>query len=117
MQRLPSDMVLLVWMTLPRLDLIARNHNNCSRDLHRALLRDCAVPKHVWVTCPVSMPKTDDITYVHHIVTMPFEIVMCPLEDSDGDTARDHQLVTENACETQQQVGIDISDTSPPSRQ
>ena len=41
-----------------------------------ALLRDCIVPKHYLVTCPVSMPSRDDITYVEHIVLLPSEIIL-----------------------------------------
>ena len=48
----------------------------CSRDLHRPLLMDCSVPTHYLATCPITMPKKDDTTYVEHLVLLPAEIFM-----------------------------------------
>ena len=53
-----------------------KHAKNCSRDLQRAWLNNCTVPKPYLATCLIKMPTKYEITYVEHPVLLPSELIM-----------------------------------------
>ena len=55
-------------------DLFANVRSHCKRD--NKYVSDCAVPKSYKASCKIIMPSHDGTTYVKHLVTLPFAIIM-----------------------------------------